>query len=808
MSNANDWVLATEESGYSRHFAAEDLPVTIGGESDDNLHLSAVSGSLQIGLLGDVFFVQATKHTKNLRVAGELLQGSRPIHDGDVIALDSARLSCRLTGGRLSLSIEAQVTAGDTAPPDLEELARGNAEEINITPVSFRPAQAAARERSFRLSKTTIAIGTAFLILAVFGWFAFTAKSVQLVFEPTIDEMSLPETLFKVRLGDRFLLRSGTHRVSARLAGYYPLDTVVDVGQSPDQSIPLTLEKLPGLVTLRTEPEVAADVRVDGEILGRTPLVDVEIRPGAHQLALSAERYLSELRELEIQGGHVKQQLSIALTPNWATVSLNTNPSGAEVLVDGVAFGQTPIAMELSAGERKVEARLSGYNAWSERVLVVADMPQQLPDISLIAADGRVALVSEPSESAVSVNGEFRGRTPLTLRLSPGRAHSIVLSKPGHESATRELSVAADSGRELQITLNPQFGEVDVQTDPPKAEIWVDDELVGTTPSELQLMTVNHKIELRLDGYASQSSEITPRLGFPQTLSFQLEVLDDSSGSGYPRVIRSSLEQELRLIPAGQFIMGSSRRERERRSNEVFREVKIGRAFYLGVKEVSNSEFRALISDHDSGEYAGQSLNGDAQPVVGVTWDQVAQYLNQLSIKDGLQPVYTESASGWVPVRPLRNGYRLPTEAEWAWAAQAAGRDSILTYPWGSELPPPDRTGNYADLSANEIVAPTLLTYNDGVLVSATTGSFESNAVGIFDLGGNVAEWVQDFYEINITEPAQILTDPLGPESGRFHVIRGSSWQSATVTDLRLASRKNSADSREDLGFRIARNLE
>jgi formylglycine-generating enzyme required for sulfatase activity len=812
MTETNEWVLATQESGFRRQFDAAALPVRFGG-GDDDIRLAGIQESVQIGLLDDIFFVQPRKNSRNVRLSGELLQGSRRLDDGDVIAIDTARLECRISGGKLTVDIKAQVTAGDTAPPDLADVARGSGprrdDEFEVTPVSFSAGQSAdGMHTKHAPSKAAWITGIAFGLLAVLGWFAFTAKSVEIVIEPSPTDMRLADTLFKIQLGDRFLLRSGRHKVEAELEGYYPLNTVVDVGQSPDQSVVLAMTRLPGLITLRTGPEVNADVLLDGESLGRTPLVDVEIVPGEHELEFAAPRFIPMTRALSVAGGHEKQALSVTLTPNWAPVTLVTEPPGAEVFVDGQLRGATPIRLELDAGERALEARLAGHNAWRGTVRVEPDVAQDLPSVVLSPADGRVELLSTPSEASVNVNGEFRGRTPLRLRLTPGRNHEIVLTKPGYEDFVRELSVAADSGRQLAIELTAQYGEVEIQSEPANAEIWVDGRRAGNTPSTLRLTALDHRIEVRQPGFATRSAEITPRPGFSQTLAFVLEALDDSTGSGYPRVLRTTLGQELRLVPAGRFAMGSSRREQGRRSNEVLREVELSRAFYLGTREVTNAEFRAFNSDHDSGDFGSESLNGDDQPVVRVTWDEVAQFLNWLSIEDALQPVYEETPAGWAAMQPLRSGYRLPTEAEWAYAARAAGLDEELIYPWGQMLPPPDRSGNYADLSAGDLLPTTLVTYNDGFPVSAPVGSFAPNAVGIYDLGGNAAEWVQDVYVIDVAPAGELLVDPLGPAAGRSHVVRGASWRSYLQTDLRLASRDYSTDRREDLGFRIARNLE
>lgn len=810
MNDRLDWVLKTDVGGYTRHFAAEALPVSIGGGERDDVRLGGVTGSVSIGLLDGVFFVQPTRESRNVRVGGEPVAGTRRLEDGDVVALDSARLACRIRDGRLTLDIEALVTAGDTAPPDLEELAREartDDDEIAITPIAFRPSDASAARVSRKPSKAAIAVTIGFAVLGVLAWFAFTAKSVRLVFEPVPTSVDLPDTLLKLRLADRFLLRPGTHRVTAELAGYYPLDVEIDVGPSPDQSFELRLTKLPGHVELATDPEAGADVLLDGEPIGRTPFT-AEIRPGKHRLEFRAERYLAEVREIDVVGGGERQALTVPLTPSWAPVRVATEPPGATVLVDGEPAGTTPAEIEVDAGEHELELRLAGYNAWRNQITVTANQPQELPTVTLTQADGRVELVSEPAEAAVSVDGEFQGRTPLTLRLRPGRTHRITLTKPGYEPVTRELSVEADSGRRVAVELVALYGEVEVASEPPQAEVWVDGRREAVTPATLRLTALPHRIEVRLDGYAAQAEEVTPRPGFAQTLELTLEPLDDATGSGYPRTIETSLGQALRLVPAGQFTMGTSRRDQARRSNEVLRRVKLSRAFYLGVHEVTNAEFREFMPEHDSGEFAGLSLNDDDQPVVNVTWDDAARFMNWLSIRDGLQPVYEERNGVMTPVRPLRNGYRFPTEAEWSWAARFAEREEPLRFPWGDGVQPPDRFGNFADVAAKDVLPLTLVTYNDGFEVSAPVGSFEPDVLGIHDLGGNVAEWVQDFYEIIVDSVTEVQVDPLGPESGRFHVVRGPTWRSATETNLRLAYRDYSSDRRDDIGFRIARNLE
>jgi formylglycine-generating enzyme required for sulfatase activity len=287
-----------------------------------------------------------------------------------------------------------------------------------------------------------------------------------------------------------------------------------------------------------------------------------------------------------------------------------------------------------------------------------------------------------------------------------------------------------------------------------------------------------------------------------------LESEEQARARKTPPTIRSPQGQKMILVEGGRFRMGASRREPGRRANETLREVELTRRFYIAVAEVSNREFREFQSKHVSGQVGGVNLEIDDHPVVRVTWEDAARYCNWLSKKDGLSPAYAEVGGAVVGLRPLGTGYRLPTEAEWAWVARYAGRDKPLKYPWGDSLPVAPASGNYADGSAEGLLAGTLEGYEDPYPATAPVDSFGENEIGLLNLGGNVAEWVHDPYTIYPSGSGVVERDPLGPEEGELHVIRGSSWMDDSVSELRLTYRDNGRHARPDVGFRIARYAE
>jgi formylglycine-generating enzyme required for sulfatase activity len=264
--------------------------------------------------------------------------------------------------------------------------------------------------------------------------------------------------------------------------------------------------------------------------------------------------------------------------------------------------------------------------------------------------------------------------------------------------------------------------------------------------------------------------------------------------------------QSMRRIEPGEFSLGTSRREQGRRANEVVVPVRLTKAFYISTHEVSNRDYLKFRKNHISGENVHAALAGDLNPVVNVSWEDAVEYCNWLSIQEGLTPAYEQKFQKLQPITPAPDGYRLPTEAEWVWAMRYQGSPGATLFPWGDRLPPRKDSGNFADRSALELVPSILPNYNDGFASTAPIGSFPPNAQGLYDGGGNVAEWVQDYYSVPTPGATEAVADPVGPVRGNNRVIRGSSWRHAGIAELRWGYRDYGTGGRIDLGFRIAKN--
>jgi len=215
----------------------------------------------------------------------------------------------------------------------------------------------------------------------------------------------------------------------------------------------------------------------------------------------------------------------------------------------------------------------------------------------------------------------------------------------------------------------------------------------------------------------------------------------------------NSIGMKFVLIPAGTFTMGSPS---TRTGNETKHQVTISRPFYMQTTEVTQGQWKAIMGSNPS-EFI---FCGDDCPVEQVTWNEVQDFIRTLNRREGTDK------------------YRLPTEAEWEYAARAGTTTPFNT---GNCLSTEKANydGNYPYPGCPK---------GENRRKTVRVGSFSPNAWGLYDMHGNVWEWVQDWYG---SYPLGSVTDPVGPASrlGWYRVFRGGGWDLGGELGCRSAYR-------------------
>jgi formylglycine-generating enzyme required for sulfatase activity len=261
-----------------------------------------------------------------------------------------------------------------------------------------------------------------------------------------------------------------------------------------------------------------------------------------------------------------------------------------------------------------------------------------------------------------------------------------------------------------------------------------------------------------------------------------------------PATIKNSLGMEFVPIPAGEFMMGSADDDPAADLDERPRHaVRISRSFHIGRCEATQSEYRAVMNDNTSwfsqaggGRDEVRGVDTSRHPVEFVTWEEAAEFCRRLSA------LPAEQAAG--------RTYRLPTEAEWEYAARAG---TTTRFAGGEALTSADANVRFESDNRER--------------TTRTVGSYPPNTWGLCDMHGNVWEWCQDYYDASYYESDSRgrngvegrvsggpSIDPGGPPTGTGRVVRGGDYRSGAA-QARSANRDFTRQSRRDWGngFRV-----
>ena len=506
-----------------------------------------------------------------------------------------------------------------------------------------------------------------------------------------------------------------------------------------------------GFLIINSEPQ-GAEVWLNNESTG-------EVTPFRRKLAIGDEMpYRLSLPLYHDEAGMVtvdqpRKELQFALRPAFGSVTVTSTPSGASVFLDEKQVGQTPLTLDrIASGSHSLRLQAPQY-AVERRNVSVADGQTANVAVTLAARFAEIT-VQAPQGAVVTVDGDRKGSGTLSWRQGEGLC-DIVVSMAGHRDARRQLEVVAGRAQTVQLTPQPIYGSASVDSDPMDAEIWIDGKQYGVTPNVVERLLVGrHTLVLKKSGCADLQQQFSVEEGKEASLSVKLPtgrsgdiivVRDlDITSAGAPLTMAfrdfnnqtftvNGVQFTMVAVEGGTFTMGATSEQGSDAWDDEKPAHKVTLSdYYIGQTEVTQALWEAVMGGNPSRRI------GDNLPVEQVSWNDCQVFIQKLNQLTGKQ-------------------FRLPTEAEWEYAARGGRKSRGYKYAGGNNI---GSVAWYDDNSGNEM---------------HPVATKQANELGIYDMSGNVWEWCSDWYG-DYTSSSQ--SDPQGPSSGSDRVGRGGGYGS------------------------------
>ena len=634
-------------------------------------------------------------------------------------------------------------------------------------------------------------IGLAAVLVVYFGWL-FLTKGYAFAVSP---ERAAQNPQFAVLSGSAMFISDklyvfGSHAKVQVSAPKYQDATVVINDNSPS-TINVTLVPLPAKVTLSTSPslsEITWHLNAEKVAVSRTYVT--ELKKGSYRASASHPHY--ETGEIQFDAD-IAQEIEqvISLSPVKGAISINSSPSGANVSLDGKDMGVTPLSINMNGGKYEIVVTKSGLEPLEDTIEVTSQRPNPTRNYNLQPLQAQITVSTDPQGGVLTVNNK---PTDTKSRVDANTPHIVKYEKTGFISQSQRITLAPGENKALTFNLQEERGQVNISASL-SAKVFIDGSPKGQTPLNLTLQALPHTVTFEREGYRSVTKTITPSANKPVKVhADMLTEFEARRREGKP-LFANTLGIQLSLVTPKAFTMGSPANEKDRQRNETQRDVSFSRKFWMSNHEITQAQFAA---------FAGKGPSSKL-PITNVSWSDAVAFTNWLSEKEGLTPFYVVQNGRVTGIDKTSKGYRLPTEAEWEFVAKMNRRASPTIFVWGNQFRLRDKQGNFADASLSGKQTFILKDYDDGFVDKAPVGSFKAERGGFYDLDGNVREWVHDVYQNSPSNQSGTFDDYLGPVGQGKHVVKGASFQTGRLKNIRASARSGETEPADDIGFRIAR---
>ena len=414
---------------------------------------------------------------------------------------------------------------------------------------------------------------------------------------------------------------------------------------------------------------------------------------------------------------------ALTVTPKNAVVTIDGNPQ--TVSTDGEYSAMLPY------GSHTYKVEAGGYISKSGSFTISSSDMTPI-NVSLVSAMATVSVTCPTPAVSLYVDKKSVGMAPWTGSLKEGM-HLIEAKKDGYRSQQRTINLSQQQRLDVAFAeLAAIQGNLSVNYKPFGADVYIDGKKVGQSPRVFNgILVGNHKVEIKKDGYGTDSKTVSILEGQTASLSGVLATHTSSSGNTITIPVKDGISIDMVRVEAGTFTMGATPEMKKPYNYEKPpHSVTLTNDYYIGKYEVTQALWKAVMGNNPS------NFKGDNLPVEMVSWDNCQEFISKLN-------------------RITGKTFRLPTETEWEYAARGGKKSRGYQYSGSNNL---SEVAWYKE--------------NSGYKTHAV-GTKQANELGIHDMSGNVLEWCQDWYgEYNSSSQL----NPTGANSGSYRVRRGGCW--------------------------------
>lgn len=517
------------------------------------------------------------------------------------------------------------------------------------------------------------------------------------------------------------LVKFGTYGYKVVAKDYHSQSgqvTVNDVNQK--KVLDIDLSPAFGWIDITGTSVNGAAVYVDDLFVGQAPLKTGRLASGTHTVKIVRPMYHNYETAVTVTDGRTTS-ISPRLEADFARVTLMTD-GNAEIWVNGELKGNGTWTGDLGSGSYIVECRKASHRPTRETITVTSSMsaaPIRLQSPKPIY--GVLSIVSNPGVAEVYLDGRPIGQTPLYLPQTLIGSHTLKLSKSGCADWTGNVTIS--EGQIAEVTATLQSGApVTFTSNASDAQLYVDGTLMGSANGTYDLSFGSHNVVCKASGKKDFSKTINV------TAAGGDRRVECRFGAARETITVNGVSFDMIMVEGGTFTMGATPEQGEDAyySEKPAHQVTLS-DYYIGETEVTQALWKAVMGTNPS------SFEGDRNPVEDVSWNDCQEFIRKLNSLTG-------------------RTFRLPTEAEWEYAARGGNQSKGYKYS-----------------GSNKIEDVALYDGNSKDKKNAVKTK-SPNELGLYDMSGNVWEWCNDWYG---DYKRKDQTDPQGPSSGSNRVLRG-----------------------------------